>query len=118
MPTAIGHRRSCRNARTFSLGKFWRNPLIVAAGVICILCLAALCIPTLDGPNSRRRANEAVAVGKLRRITVLQKDYAASHSAKGFACQLSLLKPPAPTEGDYDPDAFLLLADHGAIELR
>jgi hypothetical protein len=79
--------------------------------------LAALFIPTLDGPNSRRSANEAVAVGKLRRITTLQNDYAASHPTKGFACQLPLLKLTAPTRNDYDPDAFLLSTDHAGYRI-
>jgi len=76
--------------------------------VILILCLAALFIPTLDGPNSRRTANEAVTVGNLRRITTLQNDYAASHPTKGFACQLPLLKPSAPSRDAFDSDAFWL----------
>ena len=87
---------------------FWRDLLIAVAGFILILCLAALLIPGLDGPNSRRAANEAATVGHLHRITTLQDNYAASHPSKGFACQLSLLKPTAANTDDYDSDAFLL----------
>lgn len=108
MPTTNGLQGDGRDTKTSSLRNFWRSLLISVAAVICILCLAALFIPTLDGPNSRRRANEAVAVGSLRRITTLQNDYAASHPTKGFACQLPLLKLTAPSRDDYDSDAFLL----------
>jgi hypothetical protein len=108
MPTTNGHQGEGRDAKTSSLRNFWRNLLISVAVVFCIFLFGSLFIPTLDGPNSRRRANEAVAVGSVRRITTLQNDYAASHPAKGFACQLRLLKPTAPNRDDYDSDAFLL----------
>jgi hypothetical protein len=98
--------------KTSSRRNFWRNLLISAAVVICVLFLAALFIPTLDGPNTRRRANEAVAVGSLRRITALQNEYAASHSTKGFACQLPLLKAGAHNNEGYDSDALLLTEEH------
>jgi hypothetical protein len=108
MPAANGLQGKGRDAKTSSLKNFWRNLLVPFAVVICILVLAAVFIPTLDGPNSRRRADEAVVVGSLRRITTLQNDYAASHPTKGFTCQLTLLKPTAPNRDDYDSDAFLL----------
>jgi hypothetical protein len=97
-------------ARTSSLGKNSRDLLIVVAVVFSILLLAAIFIPTLDGPNGRLAARESVAVGKLRRITTLQNDYAASHPTAGFACRLPLLKSTASTVGDYD--SFLLSVDH------
>jgi hypothetical protein len=98
--------------KTSSRRNFWRILLISAAVVICVLFLAALFIRTLDGPNRRRRANEAVAVGSLRRITALQYEYAASHSTKGFACQLPLLKSGARYNEDYDSDALLLTGEY------
>jgi hypothetical protein len=112
MPATNGRQGEGQDVLTSSLRNFWRNLLISVAVVICILCLAALFIPTLDGPNSRRRANEAVAVGSLRRITTLQNDYAASHPLNGFACQLPLLKPTTPNSDGYDSDAFLLSGEH------
>jgi hypothetical protein len=96
---------------------FWRNLLISAAVVICVLFLAALFIPTLDGPYSRRRANEAVAVGSLRRVTALQNEYAASHSTKGFACQLPLLKAGAHNNEGYDSDALLLTGERAGYKI-
>jgi hypothetical protein len=98
--------------KTSSRRNFWRILLISAAVVICVLFLAALFIWTLDGPNRRRRANEAVAAGSLRRITALQYEYAASHSTKGFACQLPLLKAGAHNNEGYDSDALLLTGEH------
>jgi hypothetical protein len=96
---------------------FWRNLLISVVVIVCILSLAALFIPTLDGPNSHRAAREAVAVGKVHRITTLQKDYAGSHPTEGFACQLPLLKPTSPTRDAYDADTFLLLKDHAGYRI-
>ena len=98
--------------KTSSRRNFWRILLISAAVVICVLFLAALSIWTLGGPNRRRRANEAVAVGSLRRLTALQYEYAASHSTKGFACQLPLLKSGARYNEDYDSDALLLTGEY------
>lgn len=98
--------------KTSSRRNFWPNLLISAAVVICVFFLAALFIRILDGPNRRRRASEAVAVGSLRRLTALQYEYAASHSTKGFACQLPLLKSGARYNEDYDSDALLLTGEY------
>jgi|SRR6267378_729951 len=95
MPTTKDHQGEGQD-KASSLRNFWRGLLIAVAVVILILCLAALFIPTLDGPNSRRTANEAVTVGNLRRITALQNDYAASH------------QPSAPSRDAFDSNAFLL----------
>jgi hypothetical protein len=83
-----------------------RNLLIPFAVIVAVLSLVAYSILTLDGPNSRRAAQEASAVGKLRRLTTLQNNYSASHPKEGFACRLSVLKPTAPSEDDYYPDEF------------
>jgi len=91
-----------------ALRNLWRNLLIPFVVIMVILCLAALFIPTLDGPNSHRKAREAVAVGNLHRLATLQASYSASHPDKGFACQLSLLKSTKSPSGNYDPDGFLL----------
>ena len=93
----------------------FRRLLISAVVIICIL--AALFIPTLDGPNRHRAARESAAVGKVLRITALQKHYAGSHPTEGFACQLTLLKPTSRTRDDYDADAFLLSEDHAGYRI-
>jgi hypothetical protein len=108
----MGQEGSDREAKTSSLRKLWRDPVIVVAVAMCVLCLAALSIPTLDGPNMRQGANEAVAVGKLRRITTLENKYAADHPENGFACQLGLLKPTASNNDAYGPDSFLSTERH------
>jgi hypothetical protein len=90
------------------IGSRWWFFAMLGPGLIVVLLL---------GPNSRRRANEAVAVGKLRRITALQNIYANSHPTKGFACQLPLLNLTAPTRDNYDEDAFLLSADHAGYRI-
>jgi hypothetical protein len=110
MPATKAYQGENGAAQAPSLSKNSRDLLIAVVVVFSILLLAAIFIPTLDGPNSHRAANESVAVGKLRRITTLQSDYAASHPTKGFACRLPLLKPTAPTADDYD--SFLLSVDH------
>jgi hypothetical protein len=87
--------------------RFWRTFLISIVVGIGVLSLAALFIPTLDGPNSRRIAREAAAVGSLYRITALQNDYAAAHPAMGFACQLPSLKPSSYAKDDTQLDELL-----------
>src|SRR5436190_24242550 len=72
--------------------------------VFCGLLLsAALFLPVLDGRGSRMRANEAVAVGKLREINTLQAKYAAEHPGIGFACSLPALKSVEPPNQADDP---------------
>jgi hypothetical protein len=83
-----------------------------------LLLAAALFIPVLDGPDSRKHANEAVAVGKLRHINTLQTKYAAAHPQKGFACELPLLRYLEPLErAGYDPSEFLALGTHAGYKI-
>ena len=96
--------------------RFWRIILISIGVGIVLLFLAALLIPTLDGPNSNRTAREAVAVGSLYRITALQNEYAAAHPAMGFACQLPSLKPSSYAKGDKQLDD-LLSGDHAGYKI-
>jgi hypothetical protein len=87
---------------------FFRSRVALTLCVIAaILLVAALFVPVLD-VNKRQHANEAVAVVRLRKLGVLQGAHAASHPARGFACQLSELKPSMPIGNSYDPDEFLL----------
>src|SRR5258708_11775916 len=51
---------------------------------------------------------ESAAVGSLQKINKLQRQYAASHADKGFACELPLLRPTEPMSDAYDPTAALL----------
>lgn len=74
-----------RKART---GKRWFRWLLWVGGAICVLGIAVSLIPTLDGPNMRRAANEAVAVGN----PTLQMQYVAAHPLRGFSCKLADLK--------------------------
>jgi len=67
---------------------------------LCIL-FAWICIPVLDGPNSRLAAREAASVGTLRSIVKLQGSYAVTHPTIGFACELSRLTSEAPVKNDY-----------------
>jgi hypothetical protein len=52
--------------------------------------------------------NESAAVGGLRKINTLENQYAASHADKGFACELSLLRPIEAVTDPYDPTSALL----------
>jgi|SRR5580658_1886525 type IV pilus assembly protein PilA len=115
MEKTEGQQETARGVQNHFLRKHWLKLVILV--VVIILILSFLQLSTLDGPNGRRRANEAVAVGKLRRIVALQNDYAASHTAKGFACRLMLLRPAAPAGGEYDADAFLLSENHAGYEI-
>lgn len=84
----------------------WRTLILTLCGV---LLAAAMFIPVLDGPHSRQRANQAVAVSKLLAINTLQTKYTVAHPEKGFACELVLLKAAEPLEdANYDPLRFLV----------
>jgi hypothetical protein len=69
------------------------NPVFITCGLLLAAGLLLLVIPSLDGPHSRRLANEAAAASKLRTIGLLQTQYMAAHAYSGFACELPLLKP-------------------------
>ena len=117
MNKAKAHHGQAQDVQKPSSRSVRRNLLISVVVLILLLSLAVLFIPMLDGPNMHRNAREADAVGKLHRITTLQNDYAASHPAQGFACQLPLLKRATPTKDEYDPDAFLLSGDHAGYRI-
>jgi hypothetical protein len=70
-----------------------RNSLFVMCGLLLTAGLLLLIVPTFDGPHSRRLANEASAVSKLRTILTLQDQYMEAHAGNEFACELPLLKP-------------------------
>jgi hypothetical protein len=86
--------------------KYARDLFIAIAVLICILLIVVF-TPALDGPNRNRKSHEVIAVGHLRRIVTLQNNYAGSHPATGFACELPLLKSAEPDQYGYDPEAFL-----------
>jgi hypothetical protein len=98
--------------------KRWQRDLIVALSAVFILCVAASFIPVFDGPNSRRVAREAIAVGNLRRISDLQNSYSAAHPEKGFTCQLPLLKSTAPSPDAYDPERFLVADSYSGYRFK
>jgi hypothetical protein len=81
---------------------FW--PVVVVAVVIIFVILS---IPVLDGPNSRRTANEAVTVGTLRTLNRFQDEYATSSPEKSFACQLLQFKTLTSLKDLYAADEFL-----------
>lgn len=86
--------------------------------LITLLIAAALFIPVFDGPDSRKHANEAVALGTLREINTLQTKYAAAHPQKGFACDLPLLRSLEPPEhAGYDPLEFLVSGTHAGYKI-
>jgi len=93
-----------RNPRS---GSF--RPLYVLFTATCLLVLALLFIPVLDGPHSRQYANQASAASKLREVTTLEKKFAAAHVDKGFTCELALLRLSKSEMNPvgYDPLWFL-----------
>ena len=70
-----------------------RTSLLILCGLLLLVCLSVLMIPTLDGPHSRQFANEASAVSKLRTILTLQNQYTIASAYSGFACELAQLRP-------------------------
>ncbi|MGB7730396.1 MAG: hypothetical protein WBL50_20380 [Candidatus Acidiferrum sp.] len=107
MPEPKTHLGERRDGRTDSRYTRWRNFLVPIAIVAFVLLLAVLFLPTMDGPNSRVRANESVAAANPRNITTFQNRYAALHPNDGFACDLTLLKSVMHDKNDHEPDAFL-----------
>jgi len=81
---------------------FW--PVFVVAVVFTFMVLS---IPVLDGPNSRRTANEAVTVGRLRTLNRFQDEYASKSSEKSFACHLLQFKTLTSLNDLYAVDEFL-----------
>ena len=67
--------------------------LWVIGGLVLLVGLLLLVVPTLDGPHGRLVANEAAAVGTLRAVVTLEDAYTTSHAMTGFACELPLLTP-------------------------
>jgi len=80
--------------------------VMVLGAALAVIVIAALSVPELD-VHSRQVMNEVVTVTRLRRLNQLQNSYAASHPAKGFACQLPELKPATPVGDTYKPDELL-----------
>jgi hypothetical protein len=81
---------------------FW--PIVA---VVVVLIFVVLSIPVLDGPNSRRTAKEAVAVGTLRTLNRFQDEYATNSPEKSFACQLLQFKTLTSLKDLYAADEFL-----------
>jgi len=96
----------------------WQKLLIPILVVLAILCVAAYFIPVLDGPNSRRGAREAIALGNLRKLADLQKRFSSAHPEKGFTCQMPLLKSTNPSTGEYDPEEFLVLDRYAGYKIK
>jgi hypothetical protein len=88
--------------------RLWRRqdlwPIVVFAVVLISVFLS---IPILDGPNSRRAANEAVTVGALRTLNKFQNEYASKSAERGFACHLLQFKTLASLKDLYAADEFL-----------
>jgi hypothetical protein len=78
--------------------------LYVLLAICALVVVAMMFIPVLVGPHSRRYTNEWGAARSLRTVTALQNKYAVAHPEKGFACELSLLKPSEQQEfAVYEP---------------
>ena len=76
--------------------------------------MVALLLPVLDGPRSRRDANEAAAVSRLRALNAVEKTFSSAHADKGFVCELPPLKTGDKEENsvDYDPPIFIMTGIH------
>lgn len=81
---------------------------LVLTGLLLGGFVILICVRLLYAPHGRLWGNEAVALAKLRSVIALQNEYAKAHAAKGFACELRILKPvEARDDAEYDPLRFL-----------
>ena len=55
--------------------------------------------------------NEATAVSTLKKINTLERQYAATHPTKGFACELPSLQQAGKTRDPYDGTTALLAGE-------
>lgn len=85
-----------------------RRISLVLAGLLLGGFLILICFRLLHAPHGRLYGNEAVALAKLRSVIALQNEYAKAHPAKGFACELHLLRSVEPRDdAEYDTLRFL-----------
>jgi len=86
--------------------KSWMLPLLICTFIFALLLL--LFTPTFHDKYFGLAQNESAAIGSLLKINEFQKQYAAAHPGKGFACELHLLRPTEPTNDGYNPTTSLL----------
>jgi len=70
--------------------KFWTKLLI---SLLLLFAVLVFLSPSFHDKYFGVAKYEADAVGSLVKINSLEKQYAASHSDKGFACELVVLRP-------------------------
>lgn len=70
--------------------KFWTKLLI---GLLLLFAVLVFLSPSFHDKYFGVAKYEADAVGSLAKINSLEKQYAASHPDKGFACELVVLRP-------------------------
>ena len=70
--------------------KFWIKPLV---GLLFLFTLLVFLSPSFHDKYFGVAKYEADAVGSLVKINSLEKQYAASHPDRGFACELVALLP-------------------------
>jgi hypothetical protein len=85
--------------------KFWTKLL---AGSLFSFAVLVFFSPSFHDRYFGVAKYESAAVGGLHKINTLESLYAASHADKGFACELSLLRPPELRGDASDPTVGLL----------
>ena len=85
--------------------RWWLVIALVVGTLLAVIFMAALLVPR-SGVH-RQGINEAATLTRLRRLNTLQNNYAASHPADGFACQLPKLKSTTPVSDTYNLDEHL-----------
>lgn len=86
---------------------WWVKTLYAVIAIIFVLVIAAIMIPTFDGPNMRQHANEAVAVGRLRTISRLENAFTQKSPENAVTCDLRELMPFRQDNERFDDDFFL-----------
>lgn len=64
--------------------------------------------PSFHDTHFGMAQNESAAVGSLRKLTSLENQYAAAHTDRGFACELTLLQPTEDMKETLGPSSALL----------
>jgi hypothetical protein len=82
---------------------FWLTVSLILLIVVTPLIFTPGYTDSHNGP----RQNESAAVGSLRTVNTLESQYRAAHPNKGFACELSQLRPTEKVDAS-DPLMSLL----------
>jgi hypothetical protein len=88
--------------------KRWKFWAILSIALIFLIGVLTFFSPSFHDKHFGVAQNESTAVGSLRKLNSLESQYAAAHADKGFACELTLLRPTEGMKKSFGPYATLL----------